>query len=79
MAVLFKEALPKWLGFDTLHTVVSRPDVSAENILRVLPTGEGIELVRNQLLMLGANVIVLGGIIWFLRRWWRGEGKENTV
>ncbi len=78
MGVFFKEALPTWLGLDTLHTVVSRPDVSAEDVLRLLPTREGMELVRNQLVMLSANVVVLGGVIWILRRWWRGQGKEKT-
>ncbi|TAL10715.1 MAG: hypothetical protein EPO02_07125, partial [Nitrospirae bacterium] len=34
MGVFFKEALPLWLGFDTLHTVVSRPDVSAKDLFR---------------------------------------------
>ena len=48
MGVVFKEALPIWLGFDTLHTVVSRPDVSARDLLYLFPTDEGVRLMRNQ-------------------------------
>jgi hypothetical protein len=76
MGVLFKEALPVWLGLDTLHTVVSRPDVSAGDLLRLLPTAEGARLAGNQLLLLGANLLVLGGIAWFLLRLWQKEEKR---
>jgi len=76
MGVLFKEVLPAWLGFDTFHTVVSRPDVSAGDLLRLLPTAEGARLAGNQLLVLGANLLVLGGIAWFLLRLWKKEEKR---
>lgn len=75
MGVVFKEALPRWLGFDTLHTVLSRPDVGASDLLRLLPTAEGVRLAGNQLLLLGVNLLVLGGIAWFLLRIWKG-GKR---
>src|SRR5207249_12074415 len=80
MGVLFKEALPKWLGFDTLHTMVSRPDVSAGDLLRLLPTPEGSILIRNQQPVLVFNLAVLGCLAWFLRRLWAGseEGKQRS-
>ena len=71
MGVFFKEALPAWLGFETLHTVVSRPDVSARDLIRMLPTPRGLELVRNQAVLLAVNVTVLAGIGWIISRLWR--------
>lgn len=71
MGVLFKEALPAWLGFETFHTVVSRPDVSARDLIRMLPTPRGLELIRNQAVLLAANVTVLAGIGWIISRLWR--------
>jgi hypothetical protein len=76
MGVLFKEALPVWLGLDTLHTVLSRPEVGASDLLRLLPTAEGARLAGNQLLLLGANLLVLGGVAWFLLRLWKKEEKR---
>ena len=80
MGVLFKEALPVWLGLDTLHTVVSRPDVSAEDLLRLLPTPEGFILIRNQLIFLVLNLAVLCCLAWFLRKLWAGskEGEQRV-
>ena len=80
MGVVFKEALPQWLGVDTLHTVVSRPDVSASDLLRLLPTAEGARLAGNQFLLFGANLLVFSGIAWFLRKLWRGskEGEQRV-
>jgi hypothetical protein len=72
MGVFFKEALPAWLGMDTLHTVVSRPDVSAADLLRMLSTHAGLALARNQALFLALNLLVLAGIAWTLTRIWRG-------
>jgi len=76
MGVLFKEALPAWLGLDTLHTMVSRPDVSAGDLLHLLPTAEVVRLAGNQLLLLGAILLVLGGIAWFLLRLWKQGDKR---
>src|SRR5213594_2182381 len=70
MGVFFKEALPTWLGFETLHTVVSRPDVSAGDLLRLLPTPVGSVLMRNQLILLVADLAVLSGLAWCFRRLW---------
>jgi hypothetical protein len=72
MGVLFKEALPGWLGMDTLHTVVSRPDVSAADLLGMLSTHAGLVLARNQALFVALNLLVLAGIAWTLTRIWRG-------
>jgi hypothetical protein len=80
MGVVFKEALPIWLGFDTLHTVLSRPDVTAADMLRLLPTPEGFILIRNQLMFFVFNLLVLGGLAWFLRKLWGGskEGEQRV-
>ncbi len=77
MGVFFKEALPRWLGVDNLHTVVSRPDVSAEDLLRLLLTPEGFILIRNQLILLVFNLAVLCCLAWFLRKLWAGT-KERV-
>ena len=53
-----------------------RPDVSASDLLRLLPTAEGARLAGNQLLLLGANLLVLGGIAWLLLRLWNKEEKR---
>jgi hypothetical protein len=79
MGVLFKEALPAWLGVDTLHTVVSRADVTAADVLRMLPTTAGLALATHQALFLLLNVSVLVGIAWILRRLWRGSVAVETV
>jgi len=71
MGVVFKEGLPRWLGFDTLHTVVSRPDVSAWDLVRMLPTPRGLALIRNQAALLAVNLAVLAGIGWIISRLWR--------
>ena len=76
MGVFFKEALPTWLGFETLHTVVSRPDVSAGDLLRLLPTPVGAVLIRNQLILLVADLAVLSGLAWCFRRLW-GSSREG--
>lgn len=72
MGVFFKEALPMWFGVDTLHTLVSRPDISAADLLSMLPTEEGFRLVRNQALFLGVNLVVLWAVAKYLRRIWQG-------
>jgi len=77
MGVFFKEALPRWLGFDNLHTVVSRPDVSAEDLLHLLPTPEGFILIRNQLMFFVLNLAVLCCLAWFLRKLWAGSKEEE--
>ncbi|HUF93872.1 MAG TPA: hypothetical protein VMR23_15970 [Candidatus Limnocylindria bacterium] len=71
MGVLFKEALPAWLGVDTLHTVVSRADVTAADVLGMLPTPAGLALAAHQALFLLLNVLVLVAIGCILRRVWR--------
>jgi hypothetical protein len=71
MGILFKEALPVWLGLDNLHTRVSRPDVTAADMLRLLPTPQGLHLILNQALFLGLNLAVLGGLFWLLKRVWK--------
>jgi hypothetical protein len=79
MGVLFKEALPSWLGVDTLHTVVSRADVTAADVLRMLPTPAGLALAANQVLFLLLNALVLVGIAWILHRLWREPVAVEAV
>lgn len=71
MGVFFKEALPARLGVDTLHTMVSRADVTADDVLRMLPTPAGLALAVHQALFLLLNALVLVGIALILRRLWR--------
>ena len=74
MGVLFKEALPLWLGLDTLHTVVGRREVRVAGILRLLHRPEGLAVLRNQFLFLGLNLLTLGGVAWIINRVWRYAG-----
>lgn len=76
MGVTFKEGLPRWLGFDNLHTLVSRPDVSAADVLALLPTAPGMRLVLAQLACLAANVVVAAGVAWVVARVWRPRAAQ---
>jgi len=71
MGILFKEALPLWFGLDTLHTIVGRPDVTAGDVLRLLPTAQGMQLMGNQALFLALNLAVLGILFLLLKRIWQ--------
>jgi hypothetical protein len=71
MGVLFKEALPLWVGFETLHATVSRPEVSWRDLLHLPPTSEGLVLVRNQAICLGVNLLVLAAVAWLVFRIWQ--------
>ena len=51
LPVLFKETLPGWLGVETLHTAVSRGDVSARDVLALLATRAGVRLALGQALV----------------------------
>jgi hypothetical protein len=79
MGPLFKEALPAWFGIDTLHTVVSRPDVSARDLMRMLPTAEGVRLARNQAALLAVNAAVAAGVALVVRRMWRAPAVVEPV
>ncbi len=79
MGVFFKEALPAWLGVDTLHTMVSRADVTADDVLRMLPTPAGLALAVHQALFLLLNALVLVGIALILRRLWREPRAVEAV
>jgi hypothetical protein len=79
MGVLFKEALPAWLGVDTLHTVVSVADVTAADVLHILPTPAGLALATHQAFFLLLNLLVLAGIAWILRRVWRESVAVEVV
>jgi hypothetical protein len=79
MGPLFKEGLPAWLGIDTLHTLVSRPDVSARDVLRMLPSAEGLRLARNQAALLAVNLAVAAGVALVVRRMWRAPALVEPV
>jgi hypothetical protein len=79
MGVFFKEALPAWLGVETLHAVVSRADVSAADVVRMLPTPAGLVLAAHQLCFLLLNLLVLGVIAWIVRRLWRPAVAVEAV
>lgn len=50
------------------NTMVSRPDVSARDVLGLLPTQAGLTLLRNQAMMLALNVVVLAAVAWTITR-----------
>lgn len=79
MAVMFKEVIPAWLGIETLHGLVSRSDVTASDLLRMLPTARGLALARNQALMLGLNLLVLGAVAWVVYALWRPAPRSHPV
>ena len=70
LPVLFKETLPAWLGIETLHTAVSRPDVSARDVLASLATAAGWRLVLGQALVLLVAAAVFGAMALLIRRLW---------
>jgi len=71
MGVAFKEGLPRWLGFDNLHTLVSRPDVRAVDVLAMLSTPAGRHLALAQAACLTANALAGAGVAWIVVRVWR--------
>jgi hypothetical protein len=79
MGVFFKEALPAWTGLETLHTMVSRPEVSAGDLLARLSSGQGLHLVVHQALFLGLNAAALLGVGWLIARVWRPRALEVPV
>jgi hypothetical protein len=76
MGVLFKEALPAWTGLDTLHAVVARPDVSARDLIALLPTGEGLTLALHQALFFVLNALAWLGVGGLVARVWRERPLE---
>jgi hypothetical protein len=68
--VLFKETLPSWLGIETLHTAVSRDDVTAHDVLASLGTPAGLRLVLGQALVLAVAALVFGAMALAIRRLW---------
>jgi len=79
MGVLFKEALPAWLGVETVHTLVSRADVTATDVARMLATPAGIAPAAYQALFLALNAIALAGIALILRRVWREHMGPEVI
>jgi hypothetical protein len=79
MGVLFKEALPAWLGVQTLHTLASDADVTAADVGRMLTTAAGIEPAAYQALFLALNALVLSAIAVILRRVWREHMVAEVV
>lgn len=71
MGVFFKEALPKWLGIETLHTFVSRPDVHASDIWPQLLAGEKWHLIVNQLIFFALNMAIFTLIGYTITRMWQ--------
>jgi hypothetical protein len=61
LPVLFKETLPAALGFETLHTMLARPDVTGRDLLALLATPVGWRLALNQLF-----VVVVAGVVFAL-------------
>jgi hypothetical protein len=76
MSVLFKEALPALLGIETLHTVVARPDVSARDLLAMLPTHAGLVLALHQAFFLALNAATAAVLARTLVGIWRPTRAE---
>jgi hypothetical protein len=68
--VLLKETLPMWLGLETLHTMVSRPDVSARDVLAMLATPTGWRLAGGQALVFALAGGLFAGVALSLRWLW---------
>ena len=52
LPVLFKETLPGWLGLETLHTTLGRPEVTGRDLLAMLATPAGWRLALNQVFVI---------------------------
>ena len=70
LPVLFKETLPGWLGVETLHTAVSRGDVSARDVLALLATRAGVRLALGQALVVMLAAGVFATLALAIRRLW---------
>lgn len=71
LPVLLKETLPAWLGIETLHTLVSRADVSAGDVLALLATPAGWRLALQHALVQALGAATLAVIALAVRRLWR--------
>jgi hypothetical protein len=79
MGVLFKEALPRWLGVDTLHTVIARTEVSASEVIARLGTTDGMALLVHQAAFLLANLLLLTLVGWVLLRVWAPRARARVL
>ncbi|HET7342852.1 MAG TPA: hypothetical protein VFL90_15415 [Methylomirabilota bacterium] len=77
MAVLFKEILPRWIGLDTLHTLLGRREITGAELPALLGTVRGWRLVGNQLLMLLTFGVALGIVGVVLRLLWKPAGTAR--
>ena len=73
LPVLFKETLPAWLGLETLHTTLGRPDVSVRDLVTLLGTVAGWRLVLNQVLVGTAALAAAAVVAAIVRRLWATE------
>lgn len=71
MGVFFKEALPKWLGLETLYIYVARPDVHASDVWQQLLTGEKWNLIVNQILFFALNTAILTLVGYAIFKMWQ--------
>ncbi|HEX2440699.1 MAG TPA: hypothetical protein VHT71_20470 [Methylomirabilota bacterium] len=78
LPVLFKETLPAWLGLETLHTTLARPDVSGRDLVRMLATPAGWRLAANQALMLVASLAAFAAVAGVIRRVWTPPAVAPT-
>jgi hypothetical protein len=70
LPVLFKETLPTWLGIETLHTTLARPEVTGRDLVAMLATPAGWRLAANQTLLLAASLVVFAAVAGVIRRVW---------
>ena len=79
LPVLFKEMLPAWLGLETLHTMVSRSDVSARDVVVILATPAGWRLALDQALVEALAVAVFTVVAAVIHRLWRPATRATRV
>ena len=70
LPVLFKETLPGWLGIETLHTALRRPEVTGSDLLGMLATPAGWRLVLNQAFVVVVAAGVFAAVAAVLVRLW---------
>jgi hypothetical protein len=73
MGVFFKEWLPARLGLDTVHTVLTRPEVTARDLPALLATATGLRLMVNQAVFLALDVAALTLVAVIVTAVWKGR------
>jgi hypothetical protein len=79
LPVLFKETLPGGLGIETLHTMLSRPEVTGRDLVAMLATPAGWRLVLNQALVVVLAAAVFAAAAAAIHRLWARATVARAV